>query len=216
MSQGRRPKTQTHAARPILKRGSSLRTIEIDFLYLDLTACTRCLGTDQNLERAVQKAAEVLKETGIKVQVNKILIESADQARALRFVSSPTIRVNGRDIALEMKESRCESCESCVCGETVACRVWMYGGMEYTEAPVGMIVEAILREVYGGPQRAPVESMPLGDLPENLNRFFIGKARKEAAAVSACCSPDQEASCCEPSEKTACCGTSEDVSCGCR
>ena len=216
MNHKRSSDAHADTAKSLIKGESPLRQIRIDFLCLDLTTCRRCLDTDKNLERALQTVTEVLTATGIEVKVNKILIESADQARALGFVSSPTIRVNGRDIALEMKENRCESCESCVCGETVACRVWIYGGMEYTEAPVGMIVEAILREVYGGPQRFSVESMPPGDLPENLNRFFVGKARKEAAAGSACCPPDKEASCCEPSEKTACCGTSDDVSCGCR
>ncbi len=29
------------------------RHIEVDFLYVDLNTCTRCLGTDANLEEAL-------------------------------------------------------------------------------------------------------------------------------------------------------------------
>jgi hypothetical protein len=39
----------------------------------------------------------------------KTLVETAEQARELLFVSSPTLRINGRDIALELKESPCGS-----------------------------------------------------------------------------------------------------------
>jgi hypothetical protein len=37
----------------------------------------------------------------------RIHVRSVEQARELRFVSSPTIRVNGRDIASEPLESEC-------------------------------------------------------------------------------------------------------------
>ncbi|MGH3984392.1 MAG: hypothetical protein ACRDST_17335, partial [Pseudonocardiaceae bacterium] len=47
-------------------------------------------------------------------------------------------------------------------------------GQEYTEPPPAMIVEAILRHVYGtAPAPAPARRY---ELPENLGRFFAGKA----------------------------------------
>ena len=66
-----------------------------------------------------------------------------------RFVSSPTIRINDVDIAFELRESSCGS-EACVdgCGDHVDCRVWVFGGREYTEPPVELIVDAILRQSY--------------------------------------------------------------------
>jgi hypothetical protein len=87
----------------------------------------------------------------VEVAVNKVHVESAAQARDLRFVSSPTLRVDGRDLAFELKESAC-GCDACTdgSGEPIACRDWTYRGEEYTEAPVGLIVDAILGEVYGG------------------------------------------------------------------
>ncbi|MGH3982945.1 MAG: DUF2703 domain-containing protein, partial [Pseudonocardiaceae bacterium] len=131
--------------------------VRIDFLFLDLTTCTRCRGTDRSLDAALTAVAEVLRAAGTEVEVTKVHVTSAEQARALRFVSSPTIRVNGTDIALELRESSCGS-EACTdgCGDQIACRVWVHHGQEYTEPPPAMIVEAILRHVYGtAPAPAP-------------------------------------------------------------
>ena len=66
--------------------------LAIDFLFLDLTTCTRCLGADRSLGSALEVVRDVLQATGVEVEVNKVLVESEEQARALRFVSSPTIR----------------------------------------------------------------------------------------------------------------------------
>jgi hypothetical protein len=190
--------------------------LRIDFLFLDLETCTRCRGTDRNLESALDFARELLTATGTEVEVNKVLVYSAELARELRFESSPTIRVNGRDVALELRESSCGS-EACTdgCGESIACRVWVHAGEEYTEPPVAMILDAILREVYGG---AIVEREPDAEpyeLPENLERFFAAKVLAEAAQAE-CCSPEEQGSCCDAEDKAECCGAATGGSCGCR
>jgi hypothetical protein len=191
------------------------RKIEIEFLYIDLTVCTRCLGTDANLQEALSEVSRVLEVAGVEVSLRKILVESEEQAQALRFFSSPTIRINGKNIALEFRESRCTSCEACTCNGTVDCRVWVFQGQEYTEAPKAMIVDAILREVYRGTssEEPPMRSR---EVPENLRRFFAGKAAKTAPKESSCCPPVEQASCCEPSEKAVCCGASDSKGCGCK
>ena len=173
--------------------------ITIDFLFLDLTSCTRCLGTDQNLETALEIVRDVLEATGAAVQVRKTLVETADQARELRFVSSPTIRINGRDIAFELKESAC-GCDACVdgCGDDIACRDWTYRGEEHSEAPVGLIVDAVLGEVYGGAARRATTPDDAYQLPENLDAFFVGK-RAASAAQESCCAPAATTTCCDPS-----------------
>jgi len=76
-----------------------------------------------------------------------------------------------------------------------------------------MIVDAILREVYGGGERATAPS-PVGKVPENLARFFAGKA--QLAASASCCPPAEQAACCKPSEKASCCGDGDSASCGCQ
>jgi len=191
--------------------------ITIDFLFVDLTTCTRCVGTGQNLESALDIVRDVLDATGAAVEVRKTLVETADQARELRFVSSPTIRINGRDLAFELKESSCE-CEACTdgSGDQIACRVWTYRGEEYTEAPVGLIVDAVLGELYGGgagPASAPDDAY---ELPENLESFFAGKAHCGPAEQESCCGPAEQESCCAPSAKADCCGDSTVGGCGCR
>jgi hypothetical protein len=202
------PKEKTVSAHPI----------EIELLALDLKTCTRCVGSQANLEQALATAQHVLQVTGHDVQVRTILIESEAQARQHNFVTSPTIRINGHDIALETLESHCDSCtDLCGCEEGTTCRVWRYQGQEYTEAPVGMIVDALLREVYSGapPLDAPP---PVSGVSENLTRFLSSKAAK-AASASSCCAPSEQTTCCAPAEKASCCGpvtAPASTSCGCK
>lgn len=194
------------------------QTVEMDFLYLDLTTCSRCRGSDATLDAAVEILRPVLDSLGAGVEVRKTLVETEEQARALGFVSSPTIRVNGRDIAGELIESSCSECgELSDSGGGVDCRVWDYRGDQHTEAPAGLIVEAILAEV--GPSSTTQsgetpEVTPFVDTSENLKRFFAGTGA--ARDASSCCSTAEQATCCEPADKAACCGEATGSSCGCR
>jgi hypothetical protein len=191
--------------------------LRLEFLFLDLSTCSRCLGADRSLESALDVVREVLQATGVELEVDKILVESAEQAQALRFVSSPTIRVDGDDVALELRESSCGS-EACGdgCGEQIACRVWVHRGREYTEPPVAMIVDAVLGHVYGG---APPRGAPEPEayaLPENLARFFSARTGSAESEQSACCSASEQESCCEAEAKADCCGAGTGEGCGCR
>lgn len=196
---------------------SSPRQVDVDFLFLDLNTCTRCVGTNANLEIAIDAVKQVLMLTGVQLNINKVLIDSEEKAQAHQFVTSPTIRVNGRDIALETKESRCEACTD-LCGgeEGTDCRIWVYQGQEYTEAPVAMIVEALLQEVYAT-RKPTVTSVRYDEVPENLQNFFAGQTRQMANTSSSCCTSEKQESCCEPSEKSTCCGeVSQTGRCGCQ
>src|ERR671916_656302 len=173
------------------------RTIEVDLFYLDLTTCSRCVGTDAILEAAVRAVRPALDAMGAAVEVRKTLVKTEEQAHALGFVSSPTILVNGRDIAGELIESPCSECgELCGCEGAIDCRVWDYRGETHTEAPLGLIAEAILLGAFGSS----------GDAPENLKRFFAGGPAYAAGTVSSCCPMEEQATCCEPQEKAGCCG----------
>jgi hypothetical protein len=191
--------------------------LRLEFLFLDLTICSRCLGADRSLESALDVVREVLQATGVELEVDKILVESAEQARALRFVSSPTIRVDGHDVALELRESSCGS-DACTdgCGDQIACRVWVHRGEEYTEPPVAMIVDAVLGHVYGGaPPRGARQREPYV-LPENLARFFSAKTGSAESEESACCAAAEQESCCKAEAKADCCGAGTGEGCGCR
>ena len=150
--------------------------ITIDFLYLDLSVCTRCQGAENNLDEALKEVASVLEATGTDVQVNKINVNTEELAVTHKFLSSPTIRVNGHDIQMDFKESLCESCGD-LCGDEVECRVWIYQGKEYTEPPKAMIIEGILKSVYGGNLGAKADDQEYV-LPENLKHFYESMGSK--------------------------------------
>lgn len=170
------------------------RTVELELLAIDLSSCTRCVGSLRNVEAAIDAVRGELKASGVEVVVKKTVIGSEECALEHEFVSSPTIRVNGRDLALETVESKCDSCtDLCGCDEGTDCRVWRYEGKEYTEAPKELIVEALRKELAGGGR--PPARTPYPGVPENLKRFFAGKAAK--AAAKSCCAPAEKSSCCE-------------------
>jgi len=148
------------------------KKITIDFLYLDLTVCERCQGTETNLEKAINEVKTVLNAAGYDIQVNKVNIVSEELAVRHQFVSSPTIRINGRDIDLNVKETACKECGD-LCGSNVDCRVWEYEGVQYNEPPVAMIINAIMKEIYSPSNTTPSNT---GEyvLPENLKTFFRG------------------------------------------
>ena len=171
------------------------KLIAIDFLFLDLSVCTRCQGTDTSLDEALAEVSKVLETTGVEVVLNKINIISEELAIQNKFISSPTIRVNGHDIQMDVKESLCESCGD-LCGDEVDCRVWIYQGKEYTIPPKVMIIEALLKEVYGNNNTIEEEKDYV--VPENLKHFYASmKGKKEITQT--------KGSCCSPSSKNGCC-----------
>lgn len=147
------------------------KKINIDFLYLDLSICKRCQGTDNSLDEAIKDVSAVLKAAGYDIAVNKVHIATKELAIKYEFISSPTIRINGKDIALELKESNCKDCGD-LCGDDVDCRVWIYKDKEYTSPPKEMIVNAILREVYNP---ASYDEKKEYKMPKNLRVFFGGR-----------------------------------------
>jgi len=154
---------------------SERKKITIDFLFLDLSVCTRCQGAESNLDEALKDVSHVLQATGTDVVINKVNVNTEELAVKYKFLTSPTIRVNGRDIQMEYKESLCESCGD-LCGDEVDCRVWIYQGNEYTEPPKAMIIEGILKEVYGGGSHISYKEDEY-IVPDNLKHFY--KVMKE-------------------------------------
>jgi hypothetical protein len=70
---------------------------------------------------------------------------------------------------MEVKESLCDSCGD-LCGDNVDCRVWVYNGEEYTIPPKALIIEGILKSVYGV-ETVSDEEVEY-ELPENLRKFY--------------------------------------------
>lgn len=142
----------------------------IELLYLDLSVCERCQGAESNLDAAINQVSTVLKAAGYDIVRNKVNILSKELAIEYEFLSSPTIRINGNDIDLDIKETQCKECGD-LCGDDVDCRVWVYEGIEYNEPPKEMIINAILKEVYGSKSLNNIQEYIL---PENLKVYFEG------------------------------------------
>ncbi len=148
------------------------KDIIIDFLYLDLSICERCQGTDTNLQEAIDDVKAVLQAAGYTITLNKVEICSEALAVQYAFVTSPTIRIGGKDIAFDVFESSCQECGD-LCGDDVDCRVWEYEGEKYLQPPKAMIVNEILKEVYAGGEMTQAKEEYT--LPENLKKFFAGR-----------------------------------------
>ena len=201
---------QTDHVTSTQEKTSTKRVIEIELLALDLASCTRCVGTLRNIQRAIETIRPVLEMTDAQVHVSSHVIASEEQARQHRFVTSPTVRINGRDIAFETLESTCDSCTD-LCGcEGTSCRVWRYQGEDHTEAPIGLVVESMLCVLFSnGPTSGGGASVYPG-VPENLQQFF-----RSRSTAHACCSPAEQETCCDSEQKATCCDDAEPEACGC-
>ena len=145
--------------------------VTIDFLYLDLSECDRCKGTNEQLESALPIITQALEASGYSVEVRKIHVQSVQQAAALGFVVSPTIRVNNRDIQFNWRESPCAPCSK-GCASEVSCREWEYGGQWHEIPPKELVIRSVLREAYGQPARVAPEAQATTEVSDNLKRFF--------------------------------------------
>lgn len=157
----------------------------VEYLYLDLETCDRCVGTDDILEKVMEILTPAFEIAGYKVKYNKIKIETEELSRQYRFVASPTIRVNGHDICQSVAENSCGCCSE-ISGTDVECRVFEYNGKKFEVSPKEMIAEAVLKTAFVLVEKAPYDSQEY-ELPENLRMFFAGKKSKECACNGGCC-----------------------------
>ena len=154
------------------------KKVLIEYLYLDLKTCDRCVGTDQVLEEVLEVLIPVLELAGYEVEYRKKEMVTAKEAKEYKFLSSPTIRVNGEDICDSVTENDCGCCGD-ISGTQVDCRVFEYEGKQYEVPPKAMLAEGILRTVFSAKGNCDCKEY---ELPENLKRFYEGKTNK-----SSCC-----------------------------
>jgi hypothetical protein len=96
--------------------------MRIEVLYFD--DCPNYVPT-------VDRLKTVLREEGLNIDVREIEVKDASTAERLRFIGSPTVRINGLDI---------ETASRCLAGWAFACRRYA-GGL-----PSEMMIRAALRE----------------------------------------------------------------------
>jgi len=159
------------------------KTARIQYLYLDLTTCDRCVGTDAVLDEVMEVLTPALTTAGYKVSYEKTEMATQALAREYEFLSSPTIRVNGRDICRFVSESKCGCCGE-ISGTDVSCRVFEYEGKTYEVPPREMLAGAILETLFM--KDCGLESGEAYEMPRNLKDFFEGK-RQKACCTGSCC-----------------------------
>lgn len=137
------------------------KSLNIDFLYVDLSECDRCQSSDEILDRALRDLREQIHRNGISsITINKRKITSDEEAERHDMIRSPTLRIDGTDIEgilnedYEVKDDYCPSCEDVagpecyeVTGGGNECRVFDYKGETYETIPEDMIKEAIRKTV---------------------------------------------------------------------
>lgn len=160
--------------------------ILIEYLYLDLETCNRCIGTDAVLDEVVEALVPALALAGCSIDYRKVEMASAEVAERYRFLSSPTIRVNGHDICRGVVESGCDCCGE-ISGTDVDCRIFEYEGRSYEVPPKEMLARAIIKAAFAEEGGRPCSCDYT--LPENLRRFFEGKEAKVSSCScgSGCC-----------------------------
>jgi glutaredoxin len=153
----------------------SIKKIVVEYLYLDLETCDRCIGTDNVLDDVMMVLTPALQIAGFEVDYKKVEMKTAEIASQNKFLSSPTIRVNGKDICQSVAENSCGCCSD-ISGTDVSCRVFEYNGQSYEVPPKEMIAEAVLNAIFG--QATDGCSCGKYELPENLKEFYEGKKNK--------------------------------------
>lgn len=162
------------------------KVLNVDLLVINLDICERCVPTGDQLRTAVQLLKPVADALGIELRHHEIVVRTPAEAKVNALLSSPTIRLNGRDIAQDIRESVCESCGDLTNNNTsIDCREWHYRGKVFPYAPLPLLVEAIMSAMLNIDKMPLVIPDPLEELPENLQRYFDNK--KEGKGGSSCC-----------------------------
>lgn len=100
-------------------------------------------------EPALERLREVLDEEGIDAEVEVVEVESEKQARELRFVGSPTILMNGKDVDPPPSDSY----------YTLTCRAYHLEDGRISPLPSrGMIRRAIDAAMNAEPVDGPADS----------------------------------------------------------
>ena len=162
------------------------KKILLEYLYLDLDVCNRCIGTEQVLDEVVTTLTPAIQLGGFEVEYRKIKMETPELAQQYQFESSPTIRINGKDICLNVQENPCDCCSD-ISGTNVDCRTFEYKGQSYEVPPKEMLAEVILQAVFSSTKEKCCADGEYA-LPENLEVFYKGKTEKsDCGCGSGCC-----------------------------
>jgi hypothetical protein len=101
---------------------------------------------------AVKLVKHVLAAEGVEAEIHEVLVSDEGMARELRFCGSPTIRINGRDVAGDSPDAR---------SFALSCRLYP-GSKQVGLPPTEMVHRAILKARHGiGPEKGARASRSL-------------------------------------------------------
>jgi hypothetical protein len=84
---------------------------------------------------AVKLVRDILAAEGVEAKIHEVLVGNERMASELRFAGSPTIRINGRDVAGESQDAQ---------SFALSCRLYP-GAKQVGLPPMQMIHQAVLR-----------------------------------------------------------------------
>lgn len=160
----------------------SPRDVTVEYLYLDLETCERCIDTKDVLDEVIHEISPVLEMTGIRLTYVSVNIATRKLAEEYHFRTSPTILVNGRDIEDKIAENHCSACGA-ICDGDTDCRTWEFEGKHYDVLPKSVLTGKILEMIFNTHASAETDTAgccPDSDeyvLPANLVKFFEGKSK---------------------------------------
>lgn len=105
--------------------------LEVDMSSAGESGCGECDSTRQRLDAAIAVVKPLFRDLDIEIQVKRELVKTAQQAQALNFHASPTIRVEGYNLAPEHQDD--------------GSRIWTWRDERTTNPPKAMIIDALLR-----------------------------------------------------------------------
>jgi hypothetical protein len=149
--------------------------VVLELFALDTAACSPCVSAMANLHAAAAALSRELTGSGYIVATRVIVLEDTAHAALLGISSSPTVRVNGHDIALDVLEESCPSCSS-VAGTTIDCRTYEWDGQRFDHPPVPLIVDAVHQHLVSGARRAATQTLAASQ-PTSVERFLNARER---------------------------------------
>jgi len=106
------------------------REVKIEVLYV---------GECPSHPAAVKMVKDVLAAEGVMTEVHEVLVRDEEMASQLKFLGSPTIRVNGRDVAEEARKAQ---------SFALSCRLYP-GSKEVGLPPTELIHRAVIEARQG-------------------------------------------------------------------
>ena len=92
-----------------------------------------CVAKCPSHRAAVKLVKDVLAAEGVMAEIQEVLVKTQEMARNLRFVGSPTIRINGNDVTGESHRTE---------GFALSCRLYP-GSKNVGLPPVEMVQRAV-------------------------------------------------------------------------